>query len=131
MNFQELADLISADINLSVKDLYCAEDSNGNQQIYYDVTLNLVDESYINFAVYPHLSKLNFFGMTATNSGLLTHMCEVMPPWARANNINQFVISGPQDAARQAFETIGFSGNPLSLNVSEDPCLAEQYFQNK
>jgi hypothetical protein len=131
MNFQQLADAIDPSISLIVEDLFCEPDSDGNEQIYYDVTMNLADGSYIHFALYPHLNKLNFLGMEASSSGLLTHMCEVMPPWARANNIAKFVISGPQDATRVAFETIGFAGNPLSLDVSQDPCLAEQYFQNK
>lgn len=61
-------------------------------------------------------------------TGFFTHLCAVLPGFARSAGFDTFLVAGTSSSeAAATFTAAGFAGDPLTVDVSADPCPLEVY----
>lgn len=69
-----------------------------------------------------------FVEPTFQRQGLLKALCASLPGFAREAGFEEFRIAGTSSVqAAQTFASAGFDGNPLTVDVTGDPCPLEVY----
>lgn len=97
------------------------------------INVDFTDGSKLYFTVTGN--TVSFESLNSANSGLLTHLCAVLPEYFRQQGVNTAKVFGPQS---NVFEKFGFESTDskqiLIQDISgslEDPCPGEAYAQSR